>query len=71
MPPQAVLLLERSTGLKIATTLYVETGVLLHELKECAVKGKVGSWLASFLDSSAWTSPVPYPYKEHCQRSVL
>ena len=29
----------------------VETGVLLHELKECGVAGKVGCWLASFLDS--------------------
>ena len=28
----------------------VETGVLLHELKECGVMGKVGCWLASFLD---------------------
>ena len=30
----------------------VETGVLFHELKECGVTGKVGCWLASFLDSS-------------------
>ena len=29
-----------------------ETGVLLHRLKECGVRGKVGCWLASFLDSS-------------------
>ena len=29
----------------------VETGVLLHELKTCGVTGKVGCWLASFLDS--------------------
>ena len=28
----------------------VETGVLLHKLKECGVTGKVGCWLASFLD---------------------
>ena len=28
----------------------VETGVLLHELKDCGVTGKVGCWLASFLD---------------------
>ena len=28
----------------------VETGVLLHELKACGVKGKVGCWLSSFLD---------------------
>jgi ribonuclease P/MRP protein subunit RPP40 len=31
----------------------VETGVLLHELKECGVRGKLGCWIASFLDSSA------------------
>ena len=29
-----------------------ETGVLLHRLKECGVRGKVGCWLAAFLDSS-------------------
>ena len=29
----------------------VETGVLLHELKQCGVQGRVGCWLASFLDS--------------------
>ena len=28
----------------------VETGVLLHELKNCGVQGRVGCWLASFLD---------------------
>ena len=28
----------------------VETGVLLHELKECGVTGQVGCGLASFLD---------------------
>ena len=31
----------------------VETGVLLHELKNCGVQGKVGCWLASFLDPSS------------------
>ena len=30
----------------------VETGVLLHELKECGVTGKLGCWIASFLDPS-------------------
>ena len=29
----------------------VETGVLLHKLKECRIGGKVGCWLAAFLDS--------------------
>ena len=27
-----------------------ETGVLLHRLKECGVRGKMGHWLAAFLD---------------------
>ena len=31
----------------------VETGVLLHELKHCGVKGKVGCWLFSFMDSKS------------------
>ena len=30
----------------------VETGVLLHNLKEAGVCGKVGTWIAAFLDSS-------------------
>ena len=30
----------------------VETGVLLHELKQCGIRGKVGCWLSSFLDPS-------------------
>ena len=28
----------------------VETGVLLQELKNCGIQGRVGCWLASFLD---------------------
>ena len=31
----------------------VETGVLLHKIKDCKVTGKVGCWLASFLDSES------------------
>jgi hypothetical protein len=27
-----------------------ETGVLLNKLKECGIRGKVGCWLAAFLD---------------------
>ena len=30
----------------------VETGVLLHKLKDAKVLGKVGCWLAAFLDST-------------------
>ena len=29
-----------------------ETGVLLHRLKECGIRGKMGHWLAAFLDPS-------------------
>ena len=29
-----------------------ETGVLLHKLKDCGIRGKVGHWLAAFLDPS-------------------
>ena len=31
----------------------VETGVLLHKIRDCKVTGKVGCWLASFLDPAA------------------
>ena len=31
----------------------VEHGVLLHKLKECGVRGRVGCWIAAFLDSSS------------------
>ena len=31
----------------------VETGVLLHKLKDCRIGVKVGCWLAAFLDSGA------------------
>ena len=49
--------MERGKGVDVIYTDFskafdtVETGVLLHELKECGVVGKVGCWLASFLDS--------------------
>ena len=44
----------------------VDTGVLLHELKNCGVQGKVGCWLASFLDPSSRQQAVvvdisPFP----------
>ena len=29
-----------------------ETGVLLHRLKDCGVRGKMGHWLPAFLDHS-------------------
>ena len=31
----------------------VETGVLLHKLKECGISGRVGCWLSAFLDSGS------------------
>ena len=30
----------------------VETGVLLHKLRECGIGGKIACWIAAFLDSS-------------------
>ena len=27
-----------------------ETGVLLHRLKDCGIRGRMGHWLAAFLD---------------------
>ena len=29
-----------------------ETGVLLHRIRECGISGKVGLWIAAFLDSA-------------------
>ena len=29
-----------------------ETGVLLHRIKDCGIRGKMGQWLAAFLDPS-------------------
>ena len=29
----------------------METGVLIQKLKECGISGKVGCWIAAFLDS--------------------
>ena len=31
----------------------MEKGVLQHKLKKCGINGKVGCWIAAFLDSSA------------------
>ena len=31
----------------------VEHGVLLHKLRECQISGRVGCWIAAFLDSSS------------------
>ena len=31
----------------------VETGVLLHKLRDCGIRGKVACWIAAFLDSSS------------------
>ena len=30
----------------------VETGVLLHKLKDCGITGRVGTWISAFLDPS-------------------
>ena len=50
--------LEEGKGVDVVYTDFAkafdkcETGVLLHKLKDCGVRGKVGCWLAAFLDSS-------------------
>jgi hypothetical protein len=50
--------LEEGKGVDIVYTDFAkafdkcETGVLLHKLKGCGVRGKVGHWLAAFLDPS-------------------
>ena len=35
-----------------------ETNVLLHTLKECGIKGRVGLWIASFLDPATGKQAV-------------
>ena len=51
--------LEQGHGVDVVYTDFskafdkVETGVLVHKFKECGIKGKVGCWIAAFLDSSA------------------
>ena len=51
--------LEEGVGVDIIYTDFsktfdkVETGVLLHKVKECKITGKVGLWLSSFLDSNS------------------
>ena len=51
--------LEQGNGVDVIYTDFskafdkVETGVLIHKLKECGISGKVGCWIAAFLDSSS------------------
>ena len=51
--------LEGNSGVDVIYTDFskafdkVETGVLLHKIKDCRVTGKVGCWLASFLDPAS------------------
>ena len=40
----------------------VETGVLLHKLKDSKVLGKVGVWLGRFLDSKRRKQSVAFFY---------
>ena len=42
-------MLSTLTSAKVMTS--VETGVLLHKLKEANVTGKIGVWIAAFLNS--------------------
>ena len=51
--------LEQGNGVDVVYTDFskafdkVETGVLIHKLKDCGISGRVGCWIAAFLDSSA------------------
>ena len=51
--------LEQGNGVDVIYTDFskafdkVETGVLLHKLKECGIGGRVGTWVSAFLDSSS------------------
>ena len=51
--------LEQGKGVDVIYTDFskafdkVETGVLIHKLKDCGITGRVGCWIAAFLDSSA------------------
>ena len=51
--------MEQGKGVDVVYTDYskafdkCETGVLLHRLRDCSVMGKVGCWLAAFLDPAA------------------
>ena len=49
----------------------VETGVLLHKLKECGVGGRVGCWLAAFLDPSLRQQAVGVDGTVSCLSPVL
>ena len=46
--------LEDGNGVDIIYTDFdkVETGVLLHKLKDCGISRRVGSWIAAYLDPS-------------------
>ena len=44
-----------------------ETGVLLQRLKDCGIRGKVGMWLAAFLDPSTRKQAVGVNCPVWCQ----
>ena len=49
----------------------VETGVLLHKLKESGISGRVGSWIAAFLDSSTRQQAVVVDGRVSSLRPVI
>ena len=59
MYPTILEELEQGIGVNVIYTDFskafdkVETGVLIHKLRECGITGKVGCWIAAFLDSNA------------------
>ena len=53
---EVIELLEQGQTVDVIYTVFVEafdkceTNVLLHTLRDCGVKGKIGEWIAAFLD---------------------
>ena len=62
--------LEEGKGVDVVYTDFAkafdkcETGVLLHKLKECGVRGKLGCWIAAFLDPSVRKQAVGVDERE-------
>ena len=49
----------------------MEPGVLLHKMKKCGIQGKIGSWIASFLDSSTRQQAVVVDGRVSCLNPVM
>ena len=49
----------------------METGVLLHKVRECGISGKVGCWLAAFLDPKSRQQAVGVDGTVSCLSPVV